>query len=48
MPNRARSLHGAARAYAAAGKADAARERWAKLQSFWKGTPLVAPDLGGK
>ena len=48
MPNRARSLHGAARAYAAAGKADAARERWAKLQSFWKGTPLAAPDLGGR
>ena len=48
MPNRARSLHGAARAYAAAGKADTARERWAKLQSFWKGTPLAAPDLGGR
>jgi tetratricopeptide (TPR) repeat protein len=48
MPNRARSLHGAAKAYASAGKTEAARERWAKLQGFWKGSPLAAPDLGGR
>jgi tetratricopeptide (TPR) repeat protein len=48
MPNRARSLYGAALAYAAAGRADASRERWAKLQSFWKGTPLAPPSGGGR
>jgi tetratricopeptide (TPR) repeat protein len=40
-PNRARSLIGAAKAYAAAGKADLARERTATLRSFWKGTPIA-------
>ena len=39
MPNRARSLHGAAAAYAAAGQPDRSRERWTTLQSFWIGTP---------
>ncbi|HYN08862.1 MAG TPA: hypothetical protein VES67_15885, partial [Vicinamibacterales bacterium] len=43
-PNRARSLHGAARAYAAAGRVDLSRARWAALQSFWKGAPLAAPE----
>jgi tetratricopeptide (TPR) repeat protein len=47
MPNRARSLYGAAKAYAAAGRADQSRERWAKLQSFWKGAPLAPPAAGG-
>jgi hypothetical protein len=37
MPNRARSLHGAAVAYAAAGNRDKSNERWASLRSFWKG-----------
>lgn len=40
MPNRARSLMGAARAHAAAGHADVAAERHATLNSFWKGTPV--------
>ncbi len=44
MPNRPRSLHGAAQAYAALGRADLARERWTTLQSFWKGTPFEAPE----
>jgi tetratricopeptide (TPR) repeat protein len=37
MPNRARSLHGAALAYAAAGNRDKSTERWTTLRSFWKG-----------
>jgi hypothetical protein len=37
MPNRPRSLHGAAMAHAAAGHQDIAQERRASLQSFWKG-----------
>ena len=37
MPNRARSLHGAALAYAAAGDRDRSAERWTTLRSFWKG-----------
>jgi tetratricopeptide (TPR) repeat protein len=40
MPNRARSLHGAARAYAAAGDRTRSAERWATLNSFWKGKPF--------
>lgn len=48
MPNRARSLHGAAAAYAAAGKRDLSRERWTKLQSFWIGKPFDAPNAGGQ
>ena len=39
MPNRPRSLHGAATAYAKAGKTDLARERQAALDAFWKGKP---------
>jgi hypothetical protein len=41
MPNRARSLAGAARAHAAAGHRDLASERLATLNSFWKGKPFV-------
>ncbi len=48
MPNRARSLHGAASAYAAAGKRDLSRERWTKLQSFWIGKPFAAPNLSAR
>jgi hypothetical protein len=44
MPNRARSLHGAAAAYAAAGNRDRSAERWATLQSFWKGKALARPS----
>jgi hypothetical protein len=40
MPNRARSLHGAALAYAAAGNRDRSAERWSTLQTFWKGKPF--------
>jgi tetratricopeptide (TPR) repeat protein len=40
MPNRARSLMGAARAYPAAGRKDLAAERYATLTGFWKGKPL--------
>ena len=43
MPNRARSLMGAARAYAAAGKAAAADARFKTLMSFWKGKAPAAP-----
>jgi hypothetical protein len=43
MPNRARSLMGAARAHAAAGRADLAAERATLLRTFWKGTPFAAP-----
>jgi hypothetical protein len=39
MPNRPRSLHGAATAYAKSGKTDLARERKAALDAFWKGKP---------
>jgi predicted Zn-dependent protease len=42
MPNRARSLHGAAQAYAAAGNAALATERTTTLRSFWKGKPLTS------
>jgi tetratricopeptide (TPR) repeat protein len=43
MPNRARSLHGAATAYSAAGKRELAAERWDRLQSFWKGKAFARP-----
>ena len=48
MPNRARSLLGAASAYAAAGKRELSRERWTKLQSFWIGKPFDAPSTIGR
>ncbi len=40
MPNRARSLHGAAVAHAAAGNRELSAERWSTLRSFWKGRPF--------
>jgi tetratricopeptide (TPR) repeat protein len=43
MPNRARSLMGAARAHAAAGNKDLAAERYKTLMSFWKGSPIANP-----
>jgi tetratricopeptide (TPR) repeat protein len=44
-PNRARSLHGAALAYAAAGNQQQSAERWATLRSFWTGKPLTTTSL---
>jgi hypothetical protein len=43
MPNRARSLIGSARAHAAAGHRAIAAERYALLNSFWKGRPFSNP-----
>ncbi len=43
MPNRARSLMGAARAHAAAGNRTAAAARYQLLNSFWKGAPMTNP-----
>ena len=43
MPNRARSLMGAAQAHAAAGNAAAAAARHATLMTFWKGKAPAAP-----
>jgi hypothetical protein len=43
MPNRARSLIGSARAHAAAGHKAIAAERYATLNSFWKGKPFSDP-----
>lgn len=43
MPNRPRSLYGAAVAHVAAGRSDVGRARWTLLQSFWKGKPFTAP-----
>ena len=45
MPNRARALHGAALAYAAAGDRTRSAERWATLRSFWKGKPFSTTSL---
>jgi tetratricopeptide (TPR) repeat protein len=45
MPNRARALHGAAVAYAAAGDRAKSNERWATLRSFWKGKPFSTTSL---
>jgi tetratricopeptide (TPR) repeat protein len=45
MPNRARALHGAALAYAAAGNRERSSERWATLRSFWKGKPFSTTSL---
>jgi hypothetical protein len=44
-PNRARSLHGAALAYAAAGNQQLSAERWATLRSFWTGRPLATTSV---
>jgi len=43
MPNRARSLHGAARAHAAAGHTDIAAERFETLKKLWKGPAFANP-----
>jgi hypothetical protein len=43
-PNRARSLHGAAVAYAAAGNQQLSAERWATLRSFWTGKPFTTNE----
>jgi hypothetical protein len=43
MPNRARSLIGAARAHAAAGHRELAEARYKTLMSFWKGQPVARP-----
>jgi hypothetical protein len=43
MPNRARSLMGAARAHAAAGNRTAAAARYQLLNSFWKGERIANP-----
>jgi len=43
MPKRARSLQGAASAYASANQPELSRARSATLQSFWKGPALQAP-----
>jgi tetratricopeptide (TPR) repeat protein len=45
MPNRARSLHGAALAYAAAGDRETSAQRWATLKSFWKGKAFSTTSL---
>ncbi|MGH9349709.1 MAG: tetratricopeptide repeat protein, partial [Vicinamibacterales bacterium] len=45
MPNRARSLHGAAVAHAAAGRQDLSAERWTTLRSFWKGRPFGTTSM---
>jgi len=48
MPNRARSLMGAARAHAAAGNKEKAAERFATLNSFWKGKPVSIPSTDAR
>jgi tetratricopeptide (TPR) repeat protein len=48
MPNRARSLMGAAKAYAAAGNKEKAAERFATLNSFWKGKPISNPTTDAR
>jgi hypothetical protein len=48
MPNRARSLMGAARAYAAAGKKELADARFNTLMSFWKGRAVTRPTTDAR
>jgi hypothetical protein len=48
MPNRARSLMGAASAHVAAGNKEAAAARAATLKAFWKGRPLSMPTTDGR
>jgi hypothetical protein len=43
MPNRARSLMGAAKAHAAAGHKELADARYKTLMSFWKGGAIARP-----
>jgi tetratricopeptide (TPR) repeat protein len=48
MPNRARSLMGAARAHAAAGHKDLAEARYKTLMSFWKGGAIARPTTDAR
>jgi hypothetical protein len=48
MPNRARSLMGAASAHAAAGNKDAAAARAAALNGFWKGPAFTLPAIDAR
>ena len=48
MPNRARSLMGAVKAHAAAGNKEKAAERFAILNSFWKGKPFSNPTTDAR
>jgi len=48
MPNRARSLMGAVKAHAAAGHKELAAERFATLNSFWKGKPFSNPSTDAR
>ncbi len=48
MPNRARSLIGAARAHAAAGHKDIAAERYKTLMAFWKGAAFANPTTDAR
>jgi hypothetical protein len=48
MPNRARSLMGAASAHAAAGNKDAAAARQATLNGFWKGPAFTLPSVDAR
>ena len=48
MPNRARSLIGAARAHAAAGHKDLAEARYKTLMSFWKGGAIARPTTDAR
>jgi tetratricopeptide (TPR) repeat protein len=48
MPNRARSLMGAARAYAAVGNRELADARYRTLMSFWKGPSVVRPTTDAR
>lgn len=48
MPNRARSLHGSARAHAAAGQTEIAAERFETLKKLWKGPAFANPTSEGR
>jgi tetratricopeptide (TPR) repeat protein len=48
MPNRARSLMGAATAHAGAGDRQRSAERYGRLTSFWKGKPFTAPTTDAR
>ena len=45
MPNRARSLHGAAVAHAAAGDRSLSEARWKTLRAFWTGKPFETTSM---
>ena len=48
MPNRARSLMGAAKAHAAAGNKEKAAERFAISEQLWKGKPISNPTTDAR